>query len=99
MNRQVVRSEMSAGPAKTRRRFTAGTTDIGFVVNLTPDQIATFEAFFDNEIAAGSLPFDIEHPRTKQAVSVLLKGDKPYELKPLGGGALHRLTMTLEVQP
>lgn len=96
---QVLRSQMDAGPAKTRRRFTAGTTDVAFAVNLTPDQVETFETFYDSDIAAGSLPFDIEHPRKKTTVSVRMKGDQPYTLAPVGSGALYRLTMTLEVLP
>lgn len=100
---QVLSSEMDAGPTKTRRRFTAGTTALAFDRNMTHAQLATFEEFFDNDIAAGALPFDIAHPRTKQVVSVLIRTNKdspPYELTPVGSGATHyRISMILEVQP
>lgn len=97
---QVTRSQMDAGPTKTRRRFTAGTAKVPFACHLSLEQIDTFEAFFDSDIAAGALPFDIPHPRTRAIVPVLISGDSPYELTPIGGGATHyRLSMTLEIQP
>lgn len=100
---QVLRSDMDAGPAKTRRRFTAGTRELTYSLRMTQDQADTFEAFFDNQIAAGALPFDIEQPRTGATVSVLIKtgkGSPPYELTPIDSGTCqYLLSMTLEVQP
>lgn len=97
---QVLRSSMDSGPAKTRRRFTAATMTVPFECHLTLDQIPTFEAFYSDDIAAGALPFDIPHPRTGATVSVLLKGDPPYQLAPVGAGATHyRLSLILEIQP
>lgn len=95
---QVHRSQMDAGPAKVRRRFTAGTTDIGWANLLDSTQVDTFLAFFEGDIAAGAMPFDMPHPRTGQMVSVMIKGSPPYELSS-EGGAYYRLSLSLEVQP
>lgn len=100
---QVLRSDMDAGPVKTRRRFTAGTRELAYSHRVTLAQADTFEDFFYNDIAAGALPFDIEQPRTGQTVSVLIKtgkGQPPYELTPAETGVCqYILSMTLEVQP
>lgn len=94
--RQTLRSQMDAGPAKVRRRFTAGTTDLAYAVNLTPAQVQTFEAFYDDDTDAGALPFDMPHPRTGTTVTVRFKG--PYELTAIGG-LYYRLSLTIEVLP
>ncbi|MBW5802052.1 hypothetical protein [Halomonas elongata] len=97
---QVLRSEMAVGPAKTRRRSTAAPLTIPVVYGLiTRAQAETFEAFFVNDIGAGSLPFDWVHPRLGTTVSVLIVGDPPYELTPVGNGTFWDLSMTLEIQP
>lgn len=95
---QVLRSEMETGPAKTRRRFTAGTRTIPVQYQLTDAELAVFEAFFDDEIAAGALSFSWPHPRTGQTVTakILPPG---YQIDPVGGGLWWLLSLTIEVQP
>lgn len=93
---QVTRSEMDAGPAKSRRRFTAGTTDLAWAAVITGAQIATLESFYDSDIAAGALPFDMPHPRTGDTITVRMKS--PYSLSALGG-TRYKLEMTIEVLP
>lgn len=97
---QVLRSSVDAGPSKTRRRFTAATREIPVNFTLTTAQADTFEAWFDADIQGGSLPFDMTHPRTGATVSMLIAGDPPYQLTPIGTGREYwRLSMQLEVQP
>lgn len=97
---QVLRSSMDAGPPKTRRRFTAATRAIPVNFTLSNAQLATFESFFEADIQGGSLPFDMPHPRTGATVSMLVAGDPPYQLTPVGSGNEYwRLSMKLEVQP
>lgn len=97
---QVARSEMDAGPSKSRRRFTAAARAVPVTYSLlTRAQIDAFENFFDNDIAAGALPFDWPQPRTEAMVSVVISGNPPYEITPQGSGVYWRLTMTLEIQP
>lgn len=61
----TIRTQMDAGPAKVRRRFTAapmgfsGTT--GF---MTRAQVEVFEMFFAQDLAMGALPFEARDPVT-----------------------------------
>ncbi|CBV41960.1 hypothetical protein [Halomonas elongata] len=97
---QVLRSQMAVGPPKTRRRSTASTRTIPVAYNLTKVQADTFEAWFDADIGAGALPFDWPNPRTDTIQSVMITGDEPYQLSPIGSGSSYwRLSMTLEIQP
>lgn len=66
----VIRTQMDAGPPKTRRRNTANVRSISGVVTLTPAQLDTFNAFHDTDCAGGALPFDWVHPRTGAARSI-----------------------------
>ncbi|WP_069383956.1 hypothetical protein [Halomonas caseinilytica] len=92
----VIRSQMDVGPAKTRRRSTATTTDAEVVYLLTGPQRQTFLDWLNNDIAGGALPFDWPRPRAG-VESVLIKGDPPYNMEP--AGQKWRLSMTLEIQP
>jgi hypothetical protein len=89
---------MDSGPPKSRRRFTAATTQIDVQYLLTDAQIATFKEFFKTDIQAGSLPFDWTKPRTGQVVSVMIAGENPYSATLVSTG-LWRLVMTLEQMP
>ena len=60
----LLRTPMDAGPAKTRRRFTAGIKPVKAQMDLTAAQAATFETFFDVTLKAGALAFDWVLPRT-----------------------------------
>lgn len=59
-----LRTQMDAGPAKQRRRFTAGVRPLKVTMIMTRAQIATLDAFHDATLAGGALPFDFTHPRT-----------------------------------
>lgn len=96
---QVLRSQMDAGPAKSRRRFTAAATDVPVQYLLSQAQVATFQDWFENDLAGGALPFDWPPGRTRAAVSAQIVGDPPYTLEPMGSGQWWRLAMQLEVQP
>lgn len=93
----VLRTEMDTGPAKTRLRSTATTTNLPNIqYPLTDAQKQAFEAWFRDDIARGALPFDWPRPRGG-TVSVLLVGKQPYTLQTLGSRWL--LTINLEIQP
>lgn len=93
---QVIRTQMDAGPAKSRRRFTAAARMVTARYVLTTSQVAAFEAWFVSDIGAGALAFD--WPHRSGTISARITGDPPYRLSPLGG-ELWRLDMTLEVLP
>lgn len=92
----VIRSEMSYGPAKARRRSTAKMTNAQTIYLLTQAQRETFEQWFENDIADGALAFNWPRPRGG-VVPVLITGDPPYTLSTSGKN--YRLSMTLQIQP
>lgn len=55
----TVRTDMDAGPARVRRRFTAApdSASLGFV--LTDAQMAAFRAFWDGDIQQGAAWFSV----------------------------------------
>jgi len=60
-----IRSKMEIGPAKSRRRISAGTRDHKLQFIFSPTQLATFETFYEETLLSGSLSFTWVHPRTK----------------------------------
>ena len=60
----VQRTEMDAGPAKLRRRFTDTARLVQFPVLLTDAQAAALESFYVTTLAGGALRFSLRHPRT-----------------------------------
>lgn len=64
----LLRSEMDAGPAKVRRRFTAGVRNINLSLNVSEAQVAILDNFFINTLAHGSVKFNWVHPRTQATV-------------------------------
>ncbi|HET6805328.1 MAG TPA: hypothetical protein VFH59_07815 [Frateuria sp.] len=64
----VVRSNMDAGVAKVRRRFTAVVTPFNCSLKLTQAQYETLIDFYENTLQ-DALPFDWTDFRTGQAAS------------------------------
>lgn len=64
----TLRSTMDEGPAKVRRRFTAGVRVFSVTVALTRAQVETLDAFYRTDLQGGALRFDWTHPRTLAAV-------------------------------
>ncbi len=61
---QVLRTEMDQGPAKLRRKTTAGVRRIQAKYILSATQVAALDSFYDTDLKAGSLSFSYTHPRT-----------------------------------
>jgi len=60
----AIRTSMDAGPAKTRRRFSAAVRAITCPIEMTGTQRGTFDTFFITTLAEGSLPFTWSDPET-----------------------------------
>lgn len=60
----LIRSEMDAGEAKVRRRFTGDVRNFTIVLDLKRSEVATFDSFFLTTTKGGALPFVWKHPRT-----------------------------------
>jgi hypothetical protein len=92
----AIRTEMDSGPAKSRRRTSAGVRRISCVYLLDAAQTAALDAFFISATAGGSVPFDMNHPRTAAAASFRFR--KPPVYTPAGRGHYHA-ALDLEVLP
>ena len=77
---QTLRTEMDTGPAKVRRRFTAGVVNFSVQWLLDADQLDDLEAFFDATLGGGSLTFQAKHPRTGAVAT--LGFVEPYSVQP-----------------
>lgn len=62
--REVVRSNVDAGPAKVRQRTTAGVRALTVTIRMTEAELADLDTFFVTTTNQGALRFDLEHPRT-----------------------------------
>lgn len=92
----MLRTEMDAGPAKVRRRFTAGVRVLTLEVGLTTEQTETLDAFFVDTLQGGTLPFDWVHPRTQDPATFRFTAEPEYE--PLGG-EMWIAVLPLEILP
>jgi len=76
----VVRTGMEAGPAKVRRRFTAGVRPLTMTFVLDDTQRMTLDQFFVVELAGGALSFDFRIPSTGQTKQIRIVGPPEYGL-------------------
>lgn len=96
----VLRTDMDAGPAKQRKRFTAAPRPVALVfAPISVDTLAVFEGFFEGEIGSGALDFEMEHPITDQVGRFrFIGGDEPWQIVPIGKDA-YQLSVSLELLP
>ena len=95
-----IRTNMSAGPAKQRRRFTAAPRSAPLVAApITQADFALFEDWFENDLDMGTLEFDMPHPVTDVMKSWRFDlSQTPYSITPVGLDA-YSLSLTLEIMP
>jgi hypothetical protein len=60
----IIRTQMDAAEAKTRRRFTSMPETSTGRLELTNDECNILRSFLINDLAGGALPFTASHPRT-----------------------------------
>lgn len=100
----VIRTEMSSGYAKVRRRFTAVITEHSGTMIMTKEQFETyFVPFFKVTIDYGTIPFDFPNPLdggdTEIEVRWLVEGGSPpYTWKQHGPGTVS-INFALEELP
>jgi hypothetical protein len=93
---------MDAGPAKSRKRFTAASRPFEVEYDFRPAEMAIWEDFLENAISDGALSFTWPHPR-KQGTNITvrlvpLSDDKLLEYEHLGAGVF-RVSTTMEKLP
>ena len=65
---ELLRSKVDVGPAKVRRRFTAGVERLKGTITVDATGWATLRTFFYSNLAAGALPMTYTHPSTGASV-------------------------------
>lgn len=92
----VVRTEMDAGPAKMRRRYTVDVRVYSMDLLLTTAQVSTLETFYRSTLGQVD-PFDWIDHRTGAAVSYRFRSPPAY--LEAGAPGYWRTTLDLEVLP
>lgn len=93
----VVRSPMDIGPAKVRRRATAGVTRLQMRFRLTNDQLTTFQAFLHADLQDRALAFTWMHPISGANATFRIVDAPSYE--PIGGGLAWKVHVVFEMLP
>jgi hypothetical protein len=81
--KNTARFETDAGPAKVRRRFTAGVRGLKCSFLFTAAELATFDEFVVDTLEGGALQFAWTDPRTSAAITARIKDQPQY--RPAGG--------------
>lgn len=97
----TLRTDMDAGPAKVRRRFTSGPETMTVRLMMTATQLNAaspngFHAFFVTDTSYGATEFTWVNPRTGSAATCRFIGAPAYS--PLGGTAWE-VRFRMEVLP
>lgn len=88
----VVRTEMDAGPAKQRRRYTVSTKEFKGSIVVTESQRQILENFYRVVLSDGVLRFQMKDPQTLEYAEFRFKDD--YDEDSLDGN--WKITMILE---
>lgn len=93
----VARTQMDTGPAKMRRRATAGVTQVKCAFRLTADQLATFRDFMHSDLQDRALPYSWAHP-VAGAVGRWRITASP-TIEPIADGLAWKVALALELLP
>lgn len=91
----TIRTTMDAGPAKVRRRFTAGVRTINVEFLLTSAQTQTLDDFYQTTLSGGSLSFTWVNPRTGGSESCRFVQPPEY----ISNSGYFRSSFSLEILP
>jgi hypothetical protein len=92
----IVRTDMDAGPAKIRRRHTAGVRPIKGKQIMTAAQVETLDEFYVDTLKGGAERFYWTSPRTGASVEFRFV-EKPKWTK--AGGGKYSVDLSLEIMP
>lgn len=92
-----IRTEMDAGPVKTRRRFTAGVEKVTVSIRCNRTQVARFKIFFNVDTAGGSLAWNWVDALSQEPIELMF-GENPPDITPINQMAF-LITFPLEIQP
>jgi len=89
----LIRTQMDAGPARVRPRYTGGVRPIMAAISCTKAQVEVLDVFYVTTLQQGSQPFDWVSGRT--GVTQSFRFTKPPVYKP---EHQERWTVTLELE-
>jgi hypothetical protein len=92
----LLRTEMDQGPAKLRRRTTAGVAVLEVAYLLSRAQVAALDAFYAGALSGGMLAFSYTHPRTGATVQCRFRAPPVYAAT---NGDYFHAVFALEVLP
>jgi hypothetical protein len=88
---------MDVGPAKVRRRATAGVTQLKCTFRLSAAQRASLLAFWQTTLAGGSLSYSWTHPISGAAITCRIV--EPPTFSPAAGGVSWLAVLNIEILP
>lgn len=93
----TIKSEMDAGPAKVRRRFTAGIEPISGKMVMTAAQLTMLETFYNTTLLGGSLRFSWTKPPAHTAACEMRFTESPSwtAVEP----EVYEVSLSLEILP
>ena len=92
----LLRTTMDQGPAKLRRRGTAGVGALSLQYILSAAEVAALKTFYHDTLGGGALAFIFTHPVTLASLTCRFKS--PPSFSNLNGGYF-RVRVELEVLP
>jgi len=98
----IIRSDMETGPAKIRRRFTGVAHYYSGSIIMTKAEFETFESWFENTVAFGSLDFTFPDPfnlASNITVRFKIDNNSPYTAVPEGNSSDLKVSFALEKMP
>ena len=93
----AVRTSMDVGPAKVRRRATAGVTQLKCAFRLSAAQRASLLTFWQTTLAAGARSYTWTHPISGAAITCRIV--EPPGFTPAAGGVAWLAALSIEVLP
>ena len=96
----VLRTDMDAGPAKQRPRFTAAPRPVALVFEpVSEDDLERFDHFVTYQLGGGALGFWMDHPITDTPRRFrFVGGEDAWQIAPVGRDA-YRVAVSLELLP
>ena len=95
----VISFGTEVGPGKVRRRTTARTKSHTFSMKMTLVQLNEFEAFFEDDLSDGAIPFDWTDPVAGDVASWRFDPGSPYSARETEEAGTWFVSMTIIRQP
>lgn len=93
----TIKSDMDAGPAKVRRRFTAGVEPVSGTMYMTSAQLSALDTFYNDTLLGGSLRFSWTKPPA-HTTACEMRFTEPPKWTAVEPG-LYKISLSLEILP